>query len=194
MKKRWLRGMFLGVSVALLLGGGVALAQSISIRTEPTLCLECFSNGEPPNWLQVWSSGWQGNEYIDYERWLDGGHYAKCGPPPCGQATDGEHYDPTFDAPPCEADLEPDTAFDVIAQPNGFSHLGEYKYKLTGVTSGYSGEFYITVAEDCAGFGFVPEPGSVLLLGSGLVGLAGYVTLRLRSGQAGQALRWRSRR
>jgi len=45
---------------------------------------------------------------------------------------------------------------------------------------------------------FVPEPGSILLLGSGLAGLGGYVTLRLRSGQAlrpgsGQALRRRRR-
>ncbi len=35
---------------------------------------------------------------------------------------------------------------------------------------------------------FVPEPGSVLLLGSGLAGLAGYAGLRLRSRNAGKEL------
>jgi hypothetical protein len=179
MKKRWLRGVLLGVSVALLLGGGVALAQNISIRTEPALCLECYSMGEPLNCLQVWSSGWLGDEYITYERWLEGGHYAPC--PQCGHAADGEHYDECFDWHSCEGDLTPGSGFDVIAQPNGFSRLGKWKYKLTGDTSGYSGEFYIVVAEDCAGFGFVPEPGSIVLLGSGLMGLAGYATIRWRS-------------
>jgi hypothetical protein len=38
--------------------------------------------------------------------------------------------------------------------------------------------------------GFVPEWGSIALLGSGLAGLAGYATLRQRSGQG---LRWRKR-
>lgn len=36
---------------------------------------------------------------------------------------------------------------------------------------------------------FVPEPGTIMLLGSGLVDLGAYATLRLLSGQA---LRWRT--
>ena len=39
MKKHWLRGLLLGVSVALLLVGGVALAQSARVDEE---CFECI--------------------------------------------------------------------------------------------------------------------------------------------------------
>jgi hypothetical protein len=38
-----------------------------------------------------------------------------------------------------------------------------------------------TFAEDCSALEFVPEPGTIALLGSGLAGLAGYAALRWRA-------------
>jgi hypothetical protein len=39
MKKHWLRGVLLGVSMALLLTGGIALAQSLTVEPE---CFQCW--------------------------------------------------------------------------------------------------------------------------------------------------------
>jgi len=102
MKKHGLRGMFLGVSLALLLAGGVALSASLGIDV-------LFAES-------------------------------------CEEDSDGDGI------PDCEDECP--------EQPGPRSNDG----------------CPVRRQED-----FVPEPGSILLLGSGLAGLAGYATLRWRS-------------
>ena len=162
MKKNWLRGILLGVSLALLLAGGVVLAQEISISTDPEGCIECSTGIDDIHHLGIVSSGWDGNEFITREFWQDEQYLGACGG--CDQAAGGEFNDPAWlFFNPCP------------------ERVGNWRFKLTGDTSLRSGEFTILVAEDCFAAMFVPEPGSILLLGSGVAGLAGYATLRWRS-------------
>ena len=69
----------------------------------------------------------------------------------------------------------------VAAEPPG--PLGEWRVQfwqpVPGMPVSYAEARWV-VAEDCSAYEFVPEPGSILLLGSGLTGLAGYAGLRWR--------------
>ena len=53
----------------------------------------------------------------------------------------------------------------------------------------YTGECTVLCLDPCE-IQFVPEPGTILFMGSGLTGLAAYAILRLRSGQGP---RWRTK-
>jgi hypothetical protein len=181
MKNHWLRGVLLGVSLALFLAGGVALAQGIAITTDPEECLECFTGNEP-NWLVLHSSGWLDNETITIHYWFEGEYLDSC--LSCGQAVNGEWSCLQFFAVLCPDGnniSQLDAAAFSEVDPSVAVGLGNWEFVLVGDASGREGSFSIVVAEDCLAYEFVPEAGTIALLGSGLAGLAGYATLRLRS-------------
>jgi hypothetical protein len=174
MTKHWLRGLVLGVSLALLLASGVALAQGITVTTDPPGCYECWTDESQWTQLRVYTSGWADNETVTWRAWKDG---VLLGDPFHGsvQASEGA-FSWAFCTSLCPGVRSGADAQNILVCP--FGHL---KLRLTGATSGRTGEVEFLVAEDCAAALFVPEPGSILLLGSGLAGLAGYATLRWRT-------------
>ena len=177
MKRQWSQGLLLGASVALMLASGVALAQGTERVTVDQECFECWPGpGQPTDEyvVEFTFSGWASGIMFHINDDAEQGWYfvPECIDPILWVRCDGEW------------ELFPFTCPDWQRVEIPAPEYGQIKFTFYDPDADWPTETDVLLlfAEDCGGEEeFVPEPGSLLLLGSGLMGLAGYATLRWRT-------------
>ena len=184
MKRNWRRGLLLGVSMALFLAGGVALAAP-RMTIEP-YCFVCCDKCEE-DWAcdgsVLSTSGWPGSQLV-LPTLTSPGPAGEFGPYSMPINPDGTYVlDIYLMCPECEPNFGIQVLGDYLAlyehwQPGDY---GRWAVELEGGTEKVEGAFHFAEDPGDCEVEFVPEPGSILLLGSGLAGLAGYATLRWRA-------------
>jgi hypothetical protein len=192
MKKHWLRGVLLGVSMALLLAGGVAVA-AVRVTVEPSCGVCCDEPAQEAScdqdFFTLESTGWAASEQLTVTLTPAGGLWEpwviENTPRADAAGSLAAHLMLMCETTPQVPAAASDVGWHIMWGPADWDQgqaYGEWEVKFEG-ESGEATDTFIFAQDPsvCAPEEFVPEPGSILLLGSGLLGLAGYAGLRWRT-------------